>query len=367
MKIINPIISALFLCLAAAQFSPAKAEDVIRIGAIFSASGWGADGGTSELDGALLAQADINARGGIGGQRLELLVEDNQSDLKDTASAFKKLVSVQKVPAMIGPNWAEFVEIAAPLAQQHQIPMLSPSGYKDGLFTGKDFIFTLWPPHATATKPLSDYLIAQKYKAITVLLSENAYLEGVMEAVQAQLQGSPAKIRTIMRFIPGQKDFKSTLAKIKQSGSDAVLALLLENGDLSNFFKQTREIMLNLPLYSANGPAFDEIIHKDPAIAEGVIYFDYLVPGGAEFLKRFQEKFQRLPGFASAKAYDAVCLIKQAIETCGAAPSQIKDCLKKIHYQGLSGEIEFDANGVIRSSKPNTYLIRIRDGKLEKL
>ena len=342
------------------------AEDPVRIGAIFSLSGWGATGGSSELNGAMLAQDDINAAGGIAGKSIKLIVEDNQSNLNNTASAFRKLESVDKVCALVGPNWSEFTEVVAPLAESAKIPFISPSGYKDELFVGKTFAFTLQPPHTVATQPLADLLQKMKFQKIAILLSENAYLEGILDALQEQLKNSGISFESRMRFNQGQSDFRTAITQLSQAKPDAVLALLTENGDLSNFFVQARQLKFKLPIFTANVIQFDDIIQKTPAIAEGATYFDFLTPGGAKFFQQYRNRFHREPGFASAKAYDAVFLFKAAIEKCGFERNDIRNCLSKNSVTGLSGSIAFDSNGVVTSRERNTELFRVENGKFVK-
>lgn len=340
------------------------AADPIDIGAIFSLSSWGADGGSSELNGARMAQDDINAAGGIGGRELRLIVEDNRSDLKASVSAFKKLVSVDKVPVLIGPNWTEFTEVVAPLAEDHRIPMITPSGYRKNVISSRAFVFSLWPPPNVATAPLSDYILRKGNKKIAVLISENAYYEGLLHAIQEQLHQIELKI---MRFNEGTLDYRSHITRLKSSDIDAVLALLMESGDLSSFFRQAKQLKLKFPIYAANGIPFSEAIKSDPEIANGVIYFDYKVPGKDSFRKRYEKRFSQKPGFASAQAYDALYIIKKAIEDCGLEPEKIKECIKNTSMTGQTGKIVFDEGGVIKGALQNSYLLQVVDGEFKKM
>lgn len=339
----------------------------IQIGAIFSLSGWGAEGGSSELFGALLAQDDLNARGGIRGQPIHLVVEDNHSDLKSTASAFQKLISVDNVPAVLGPNWAEFVEIVSPLAEERHVPMISPSGYKGSVFQTTKYSFSLWPPHTVAVRPLVAHLRQRGFQSVTVFITENAYFEEILAALRSGLQGSPTQLNPIVRFSAAEQDFRSSITRLKSSPAQAVVALILENSGLVPYLRQMRQLGLALPHFTANGPAFDEMLKKEPSLAEGLVYFDYTVPGSDEFRARFRARFSKEPGFASAKAYDGVMLLAHTIEQCGAAREAISRCLHQEKYQGISGTIQFDTQGVIASSENNSRLLQIIDGTVRPL
>ena len=342
---------------------PAKGEDFVTLGGIFSLSGWGAEGGTGDSNGALLAQDEINAAGGILGKPLKIILEDNHSDLKATASAFQKLVNFDQVSAIVGPNWSEFTEVVSPLAEQSGVPFVTPTGFKEGLFNGKKFSFSLWPPIKVAFRPLAEYMQRKKFKRVTVLLTDNAYLQGTFDGLKSQLESSGIDTNEVMRFNAGQGDFRSVLLKIRQDKPDAILALLVENGDLFVFFKELRELKVGIPVVLGNDILFDKAILQQPSIANGATFFTYLIPGDSDFKEKYRKRFHSEPGFGSARAYDAVMIIKKSIEKCGAQADQIRRCLSSDTFSGLTGEISFDANGNIKAPGPNSYLMQVKNGQ----
>lgn len=345
------LLLSILLCILSATY--ASGQEPMRIGAIFSISGWGARGGQSDLDGAILAAEDLNA----AGRKVDLIVEDCRSDLAATAAAFRKLKDTAGVSGIVGPNWAEFLDIVAPLAEDAHMPIISSSGFEPGLFEGKKFLFTLWPPHTAATQPLSDFIKRNNLTPLAVLIADNAYYEGVLEAMKAQLQGSGVDMSEVQRFTSTETDFRSVIGKLKNSSTRGILVLLVENYGLSAFLKQARQMHLSLPLLSANAPTFDETLKEEPELAKGLVYYDFIVPGGREFAERFRKRFGRDPGFGSARAYDALYLMKEASEQCGHEPERVAKCLSSARREGITGKIEFD-NGVIRMSQPISYIIQ---------
>ncbi len=339
----------------------------IKLGALFSLSSWGAEGGTSELNGATLAVEEINRSGGIAGRALELIVEDNHSDLKSTASAFMKLSSVDRVPAIIGPNWMEFIDVVAPLAEKDRIPVITPSGYRERHAAGAPWVFVLWPPPAVATKVLADKIIRDGRKRVTVVISDNTYYRGILAALRIQLEAAGVQIMEVFSFPPGTADYRSALSRISRSSSDAVLPLLVESGDFAAFLRQRLALQISLPLYGANTLPFDKEVQRDLSLAEGLVYFDYITRGGADFALKYRERFSSEPGFGSAKAFDGVFLIADAIRRCGIERPQIRECLQSIDYQGVSGQIQFSKSGIIEDKTPHTTLLEVRGGKITPL
>ncbi|MEZ4754426.1 MAG: ABC transporter substrate-binding protein [Bdellovibrionota bacterium] len=352
-----------FILLSFNFLSTVLAEDTIKIGALFSLSSWGAEGGYQELNGLRLALDDINNSGGINGKQVELVVEDFRSDLKQTVTSFKKLITVDKVPVVIGPNWAEFLEAVSPVANSAEVPVLSPSGYNKTIFIKNKFSFTLMSPHEIAVQPLVEDIIKKGFKTVAVLVSENAYYQGIYEATKLLLKEAGISVEPVISFSTGETNFIPSILKLKKLKPDAIIAYLLEDGSLSKFFKQANEIKLGLPLYSSLGLEYSEIIKKNPEIADGAIYYHYLLVGGAEFLKRYETRFESSPGTASSRAYDSLFIVKNAIEKCGMTSLEIQDCLAKTDYQGISSRIKFDQSGVITGIKHNSELRIVKNGK----
>jgi len=340
----------------------------ISIGALFSLSSWGAEGGQAELNGTVMAIEEINLQGGVNGRPLRLIIEDNNSDLRASVSAFRKLMSVDRVPLVLGPNWAEFVDVVAPLASANQVPVITASGYKERQLRKDPWVFVLWPPPAVATKVLADEIIRKEIRKVSVLVSENAYYEGLLSALRTQFEAGGVEIVEEMNFAPGTSDFRAAISRVSRNSSDAVLPFLMESGELGAFLRQRLEMNMTLPLYGPNTLALDRVVQEDLSLANGLVYFDYVSPGGEEFAAKYRKKFNEEPGFGSAKAYDGTFLAAEALKKCGEERACIRDFLRKVKHDGVSGIVEFDERGVIRDTSANTRLFTVVEGEImEKL
>lgn len=362
------IIFALTIILAlASKNGVADSRAPIKIGALFSLSSWGAQGGQSELNGAMLAAEDVNAKGGVNGRPLELVVEDNHSELKDSAAGFRKLISVDNVPAVIGPNWVEFIDVVAPLAASEKVPVVTPSGYKDRHIKPDPWVFVLWPPPSVATKLLADTIFKHNITKVSGLISENAYYQSMFSSLRPQLESRGIIVVDTLSFAPGTLDYRSALLRLSKNGSQGVISFLLETGEFAAFLKQRREQKFALPLFGANTIPFDPIVQKDLGLANGLIYFDYIALGTPDFFRRYEERFKSSPGVGSAKAYDGLLLIAESMKECGLERPNIRECLRRAKLDGVSGHIEFDQRGVLVDSTPNAKLFEVVGGKIMEL
>ncbi|MCB9030762.1 MAG: ABC transporter substrate-binding protein, partial [Deltaproteobacteria bacterium] len=210
------------------------------------------------------------------------------------------------------------------------------------------------------------YIAKQNHKNIAILHSVNTYYESIYESCVEQLEAQGAKLGSKYAIDPKFSDFRSLILKLKNENVDAVIALLQESGEMNSFLKQSRELDLDVQIYAAD-ITFDEVILKKPELANDVILFRYISTANQEFAKRYSERFKVPSNLGIGEAYDNVFIIKEAIEKCGDKTEQIRECLHKINYKGVSGIVTFDKNGIINSDRKVTELQTVKDGKFVPL
>lgn len=359
--LITLCLATLFSVVGQASATPSATER-FKLGGLFSLTGFGQKAGESHLYGTQLAVDEINAKGGVAGRSIELIVEDFRSDLKTTASAMQKLTSIDKVAAVIGPNWTEFSEVAAGVATKNQILMITPSGYTKTLTKDRPFVFSALENHGAITAPLSSYIARQRPKKLAALVMQNSFHQSIFEAISAQLTSTGVSVWRTFEITPGNQDFRSILTRLKAEDVDAVLILLLEDGTGFSFLKQARELAFKGRIYSGNSILYDEAFKADPGVADEVVLFDYKIQHSPQFEQRFRERFKTEPMADSGRAYDLVFAVKKAAETCGTQSEAIRDCLSKQRLEGVSGLIGFDNDRNLIITRPVSTIYRMQGG-----
>jgi len=337
----------------------------IKIGAVFSLSGWAAIGGKAELNAIQMAVSDINSTGGIAGRKLELVVEDNQSDLNRTVNAIQKLTSIDKVNIILGPNWAEFAEVAAPTCEGKKVIMLTASGYTKTLTHGKKYIFTTLPSHAMMIAPLTDYIVKSGFKKIALETSITSYFESISEAAKSQLQEHSITPQIDETWNPGQTDFRTHISNLKKANIDAVLVLLKEGGELAAFLRQAKELSLTAQIFASNALLYDHAIEESPGSAEGAIVFNLVTKGSDAFLERFKKEYGEAASDSVPRAYDLPFILKDSITRCGDESDTLKlaECIKNVDLKGESGRIRFDENHLVLPEGIESVVLKYHDGK----
>ncbi len=359
-----------FLCIVAfllhsSGLCAETTRPVIRIGAVFSLSGYAALAGQDELDGVIMAAEELNGQEPFAGNQIELIKEDNRSDQGATVAAVQKLVGVDRVAAIVGPNWAEFAEIAAPIAQSNKVPLVTPSGWSENLTKGREFIFSGLENHPSIVKPLVDLIVEQRSRKITALVATNQYFESIFDSISQHLSAHSISIDRVIRVNPAETDFRSVLLQLKAREGDLIINLLAEGVGLSSFYKQVRELRISTKIYSGNAISYDEGILNNLELVEGTIFFDYIDPSTDEFKQRFQRRFARKPMPGAARAYDAMKAIGEAATKCGPSSDQIAKCLTHITFKGASGPFGFDVDRNFKVAVTPSRLYEVRNGKIE--
>lgn len=139
------VVLALALWFANPPTQLTQAAATIRIGAIDPLTGPFAAYGEPVRDGMLLAVDEINAKGGINGRKIELLLEDDGGDPKVSVNAFTKLATVSKVPVIIGPLSSGASMATAPLANRYRVVQISTLAGTIDLTKAGDYAFRIYP------------------------------------------------------------------------------------------------------------------------------------------------------------------------------------------------------------------------------
>ncbi len=344
-------------------------DEPFYVGAIFSLTGFGAEAGRGELAAINLAAEEINRTGGIKGRKLVIQAEDNQSSQRDTATAFHKLASTGEVSVILGPNWAEFAEIASPLAEKNGIPIISASANKRGLLTGKKFTFTLFPSYRELIKPFVDVLLAKNPKRIALFVTENAFCEELAEALREELAQRKVSIWGRFDFNSQNQDYRSTLAKSISQDVDVIVALLLNDGGPVSFLRQADSVRYpRSHIFFGPSLAMDHTILQNKGLAEGVTFFLPTSSTSAGFIEKYRKTVGTPPSHNEAKAYDSVYLVKKVVEQCSPSGDRIASCLRQVSYTGESGLIEFDGNGQIKNNEGTQGAVMlVKKGIFERL
>ncbi len=346
------------------------AAESIRIGEYASLTGKEASFGQTSHHGVTLAIEEINAAGGVLGRPLELFYEDNQTKPGESATAAKKLISRNKVVALIGEVSSGRSNEAAPVAQAFHIPMIAPAATNPTVTQKGNYIFRV-----CFIDPFQGTILAKfaandlKAKRVAVLYSvSNAYSVGLAKVFKETFTAAGGEVVTEKSFSEGDKDFRAQLTMVKSTNVDAVFVPSYYT-EAALIARQARDLGITVPLFGGDGWEAEELLQIGGDALNGCFYSTHFSaknvdPKVVDFVKRYKARWDgEEPGAFSALGYDAVYVLADAIKRAGTTdePALRNALADTKNYSGVTGITTLDKDR--NASKPAT-IIAIKEGKL---
>lgn len=333
-----------------------KSGDTIKIGANLELSGGTASFGQSAADGLKLAIDEINKEG-IDGKKLEIVKVDNKSDAAEATSGSIKLVSQDKVVAVVGSATSTNTLAQVQVAQDNKVPLLTPTATNPDITNkaGKlnDYVFRtcfIDPFQGTVAANFASDEIGAKTAAIYVD-SASDYSKGLAAAFKEAFTAKGGKIVAEEAYVTKDTDFRSTLTRIKSAKPEFVF-LPGYYEEVGLILKQAREDGMDLPFMGGDGwdsPKVVEIAGAD-ALKNTYITNHYSPEDEdakiQDFVAAFEKEYDKTPDAFAALGYDTGYYLADAIKRSGdASPEKIRQALEDVKdLQLVSGTLNLDEN-----------------------
>lgn len=352
----------------------ASGDNVIKIGVFEPQTGENGGGGLQEVYGIRYAN-QVYPTVEVGGTEytIQLVEVDNKSDKTEAVTAAQKLVS-EGVVTVLG-SYGSGVSIAAgDIFAEAGIPAIGCSCTNPQVTSGNEWYFRtcfLDPFQGTV---MANYAIQNGYqKAAVITQLGDDYSSGLGSFFKSAFEKLGGTIVAEEQFQTNQSDFKAILTNIKSANPDIIFApSSITTAPL--IIKQAREMGITAVIAAGDTWENATIIENAGADAEGTVFstfYDEAAPANDE-AAAFVDGFKAyLTGIGesdiipavSALGYDAYITAVQAIKDADSVdPAAIKDALKNVHVEGVTGDITFDENG--DANKDMAYIKTIKDGQI---
>lgn len=348
--------------------SPSPSSDgakPIILGATLPLTGDAAAWGKNTQQGIDLALEQINASGGVMGRKLEVIYEDTQALAKEGVSAYRKLVTVDKVSAIIDDSVSSVTLAMAPMAEKDKVVILATGATAPKISEAGDFIFRIWNSDAYEGEVAAKYAYHDLgHRSAAILYINNDYGKGLEQVFKSQFAKLGGKIVASESFAQSATNMRTQLTKIK-AAKPQLLYVVGYPKETPIALKQSRELRLEVPVLGTVAMKDPQLIEAAGEAAEGLSFPYPKEPGGdhvAKFHAAIQAKYGQDPGITTDVGYDAVKMIAQAIEKAdGFTGEDIRRGLNMLkNYPGVSGTMTFDENGDVH--KP-MRIMKLKAGK----
>jgi len=352
--------------------SPAAA---VKVGIVLPLTGAEAKFGEIEKRSFEMAVDEINKQGGIKGEKIELIVEDDTGRPEVGRSVAEKLINKDKV-VMLGGGYSSSVTFAvAGVAQQNRIPFLVNTGSADRITTsGWDYVFRLNPPVSEYAGAIESLLTEIVKPETVVILHENS-LFGTSGAKSFEETCTKLGYKVLLKqgYEAGGIDFKPVLVSVKKLNPD-IIYMVSYIMDASLLMKQAKELKLTPKMFigGAAGFTMPEFMKNAGVAAEKVIsatlwYQSLDYPGAMQYFKNYKARYKDDTEYHGAEAYAAAQIIADAlIRAKSFNPDDIKQALSETYAMTVFGPVKFISYDKFKNqNKLPTYVVQWINGKLE--
>ena len=321
---------------------------------------------------------DINAAGGlkVGDEiyRVQLIIEDNESKAESAVTVNTKMITVDEVLAIVGPQASKQAVPAGEVANNYQTPMISPWSTNPDTTIDRPFVF-----RACFLDPFQGPVVANfvqeefGFKKAAVLYDvASDYPKGLAEFFKAawEKQFGPGSVVAYESFTTKDTDFSSQLTKIARSGAEFLFTPQYYN-EVALIVQQSRQLGFDKPIVGSDSWGSAETVKLCGAACHGLFFTTHYAAAGAKgatkaFIDRYTQKHGYVPDDVAALTWDAMGIVQKAIQDAGKLSGNIKkdreavrDAMSRIkEYDGITGTMNFsEGNDPLKCA----VIVRISD------
>jgi branched-chain amino acid transport system substrate-binding protein len=354
--------------------SPSTSKsDTIKLGINYELSGDTATYGQSSVEGIELAIEEINAAGGIDGKQIEMVKYDNKSEAAEATTLTTRLMTQDKVLAVMGPATSGAFKATIPVALQNKIPVASGSATADDVTVDsngvKEYAFRICFSDSYQGTGMANYALNNlgKSKAVVIMDSSSDYGKGLAENFINTFEQGGGTIVAQEAYVSGDTDFNSIITKIKGQDFDVIFIPGYYN-EAGLIIKQARDQGIDAPILGADGFDSPDLVGLAGAEALNNVFFSNHYssldqdPVVQDFIKAFDKKYGKQPDAFNALGYDLARFVADAIkraenldgESVKAAMASTTD------FNGVTGSFSIDEN---HNPLKDLVVIELKDGK----
>jgi len=361
----RPLLKSLALATALLTASSSQAAD-LRIGIAEALTGGAAQYGTPIRNGMQLAAEEINAKGGVKGNLMQLVVEDEQGKKEEAINVFKKLIFQDKVLMIFGPTLSNSMFAAGPVANAAKVAAFATSNTANGITDIGPWIFRNSVMESDVL-PMTVASAVKHYgikKVAVIYGNDDAFTKSGYDVFKAVLAEQKIPVTATETYVKGDVDFKAQLTKIKGGEPDAIVCSCLAE-EAANIILQARSLGLSAPFIGGNGFNSPKLFEISKLAGDGTFVGSPWsnanpAPVNQNFVAAYKKKYGAEPNQFAAQAYDAVYIAAEALKSVkltgdlAADRQALRDALPKVALNGATGPFKFRP-AAPKSGKPGGY------------
>jgi len=354
---------------APSSSSPAAQPSTpVKVGASISLTGKDARIGKELQQGYLLWQEQVNAKGGILGRQIDMVILDDTSDPETASKLYEKLISEDKVDLVIGPYSSPVTLPASTVAEKYGYPMIVSGASATDIFTrGYKNVFGMYTAAPFYLDGAIDIAVKNGYKTIGIINENSAFAKDAVAG--AKKKGTEQNLTAVYEEEYGRdvRDLSPILTKMRAANPDVLIGGTYGE-DATILIRQLKDMNWAPKIVALTvGPAlpdFYQTLGPDANFIYGATQWEPSIkgPGVPEFVAAYKEKYGYEPGYHAGGGFAAGELLKQAVEKAGSFDhDKLRDTLKTLQATTIYGAYKVGENG--NQEAKASYLVQWQNGE----
>jgi len=363
------LLITLMLCFSLTAFAE------IRLGGLFAVTGPASFLGNPEKLTAEMLVEQVNAAGGINGEKIKLFVYDTQGREDRAISYFKRLATKDKVVAVIGPSRTGCALAIKNLASKFKIPLIACAASAKIVTPADKYVYKTPQSDVHVAQKLFDYLVSNGKKNVALISAQSGYGATGREAILENAPKYKINIVADEKFMDTDKDMTAQLSKIKLTKPDAIICWAA--GAAPAIVARNAQALGITNLYMTQGVASKKFIELAGDAANGIkltagrlIVADKLSDSDRfktmlmKYKTDYESKFGNSVSVFGGHSYDAFGLFATAIAKSGNNSEKLAQALTQIKgFMGTAGEFNMTESDHTGLSKDSFIIAEIKNGE----
>jgi branched-chain amino acid transport system substrate-binding protein len=370
------------LALSLGHTAVGEAQAPIRVGASLSKTGTYAELGQALFRGYSVCLKQANEKGGVLGRRIELLVEDDQSQPATAAAIYERLITQDKVEAVLSPYSSPITDVVADLTEKHRMPMVAAGAVAPSIWKkGRQFVFMALSPVDAYVEGLFDTAARAGLKTVAVIYEDTLFPKSIAQAAQAGATKHGLRIVGVEAYPRATTDFTAPLTKIRAANPDVLVAATYFD-DAVAVTRQMKDLGVNPRMHSVSVggdlPKFYEVLGRaaefvygatqwEPELvglrAGGLIPIARQYPGARELVELHRREF---PGadisYQTGQGIGGCQVLLEGIRRAGTLDGEkVRDAISKLDVNTAFGAFKVNREGAQVAHK--MLMFQWQDGK----
>jgi len=348
--------------------SEAEAQAPIKIGASLSLTGTYAKPGTYQKEGYEVCADELNAKGGLLGRKVEFVMYDDQSSTQTAQRLYEKLITEDKVEAVMGPYSSGITESVAGISEKYKKVMVSPLAATTSIFRqGRKYIFMVISPAEFYLEGLVDMGAKRGLKTIAIINEDTLFPKATVVGTEELAKKRGLQVVLREAYPKGNTDFSALLVKIKAVNPDIIAAATYFD-DAVAITRQMKELNVNPKMFGVTVggdiPEFYTLLKQNAEYVYGSTQWDEVLPypGQKEFLSAYQKRFKHEPSYHAAAGYAGCLIYAEGVKRAKSLDADlVRAELLKLKIRTAFGDYAVDQDGFQTAHK--MVMIQWQDGK----